>query len=96
MKTLVVLNTYELDNDTVRDLIEYIIIAEEWKHAAITPHDVSTRKSKDRHFLTFVPSEDELFLYEATDIARLMYDGFRVVQTKDRWDFFREVLETHY
>jgi hypothetical protein len=93
MKTLVVLNTTGMDYDEVKDLIQYIIIAEEWESANITPHMITNRTNP---YLVYVPSENMLELYKSTDIAELMDEGFIIDQCKDRYEFFRSVLDAHY
>jgi hypothetical protein len=96
MKTIVVLNTQPMEQGEVEDLIQYLIIALQWNRADICPHDLQNRATSRNYFLTYIATEDELTLFNHNDIGPLMDDGYRVIQPKDRYDFFRAVMETNY
>lgn len=95
MKTIIILDTRFLTDTETEDIIQFIIIAEDWESAEIAPHEVSTRLSGS-YYLTYIPTEDMLTFYEAADITSLMTEQYRVIQPKDKYDFFRKVLNTNY
>ncbi len=95
MRTIVTLNTENISDEEVQDLVQYFIIAMEWNQADICPHDIKTRdKSKD-YFLTYIPSDDNLMMFNKEDVNELS-ENYKPIVLRDKYDWFRTAINIHY
>lgn len=90
-KHLLILQTYNIPNQQLEDLVKYLGIVKPKLTCPICPHDIINRLINVKQNLIFTADKLNLDLYSNSELSELLSEGYSLHSAGNAEDFFKDI-----